>query len=355
MSDLNMQIAILNETVLELCSKCEHPRGNHPDDGKCGIEGCNCNSFIPTVDHSTTGRSIATGNLHALVRKHPLFFYFFLAYAISWIFMIPYMLSAWGIISGDFLVLEVLHTFGPTFAAIITISIIEGRAGLHNWRQHMKQRRVGWQWYLFSLVVIPVLKLLGVIIQPGKLASFQGLTSSILVLYPAYFFIIFFGGGPLGEEPGWRGFALPRMQPHYGPLKATLLLGFLWGFWHLPDFLMPDYQGEGAGTGFDVILINLPILILVVISLAIIMTWVFNHTKESIFIATVLHTSVDVPQVVWIPLFPAVDVTSMFLASLIGFGIPALLIIIFTRGQLGYHPAKSSLKTRKIAAQITPT
>jgi uncharacterized protein len=58
---------------------------------------------------------------------------------------------------------------------------------------------------------------------------------------------VFLLGGPLGEEPGWRGFVLPRLQPRFGPLGGTLLLGFLWGCWHLPEFLTPIEHG-GPGT-----------------------------------------------------------------------------------------------------------
>ncbi len=141
----------------------------------------------------------------------------------------------------------------------------------------------------------------------------------------------------LPEEIGWRGFALPRMQPRYGPLRGTLLLGVLWGFWHLLYFLTPDHGG-GPGTSFATFLTSFAIFLLFIVALAIIFTWVFNHTQGSVFISSLLHTSIDTPQAVWIPLFLAVNETSMNLAALIGFGMPALLIVILTRGRLGYQP-----------------
>ena len=75
-----------------------------------------------------------------------------------------------------------------------------------------------------------------------------------------------------------------------------------------------------------------------VIAIAIIMTWVFNHTQGNVFIASVLHTSINTPQVLWIPLFRPVNEMTLDLANLIAFGVPALLIIIMTRGRLGYQP-----------------
>ena len=133
---------------------------------------------------------------------------------------------------------------------------------------------------------------------------FKVLRPVLLVSYPVTFVVVFFGVA-LPEEIGWRGFALPRMQPRYGPLWGTLLLGVLWGFWHVLYFLTPD-QGGGPGTSFATFLTNFPIFLLMVIALAIIFTWVFNHTRGSIFIATLLHASIDTPQLVWIPLFLAV-------------------------------------------------
>jgi membrane protease YdiL (CAAX protease family) len=179
--------------------------------------------------------------------------------------------------------------------------------------------------------------MLGIILQPGALAGFKGFTTSLLAAYPFYLFATFLGVG-LGEEPGWRGFALPRMQKQLGSLWGTLLLGLLWSVWHLPDFLTTS-KGGGEGTGMVSFLTNFPIFTFAVVSLAVIMTWIYNHTQGSLFTAILAHASVDVPEVAgWTALFPAVSMIGMHWALLIGFGIPALLILILTRGRLGYQP-----------------
>ena len=280
--------------------------------------------------------TVAFGSLRKMVQKHPLFFFFLLAYTFSWIVFIPYVLSEWGILPGNFTILYILHTFGPALAAIVMTAIIAGRTGLHDLRQRIRQWRASRQWYLFILLVIPALVMLGVIIQPGALASFKGLTPLLLLSYPVYYIATFFGGGPLGEEPGWRGFALPRMQPRYGPLLGTLFLGVLWSCWHLPDFLTVS-KGGGVGTDWTTFLTNFPIFALGVISLAVIMTWIFNHTHRSIFTAILAHASVNTPESSGlIALFPAVSMIGAHWGLFIGFGVPALLIIILTRGRLGY-------------------
>jgi membrane protease YdiL (CAAX protease family) len=227
---------------------------------------------------------------------HPLFSYFFIAYTFSWITYVPYVLSQWSILPKTpfYLLFHVVHTYGPAVAAIIMFRTTEGKVGLAHLRSGIRQWSAGWQWYLFVLLVIPVLIVLGIIFQPGALASFQGVTPALLVIYVVNFVAVILGGGPLGEEPGWLGFALPRMQTRYGPLKGTLFLGVLWTFWHLADFLTPT-QGGGPGTGPAEFFTNLPVFLLMVVSLAIIFTWVFNHTGDSIFIAILLHASVNTP------------------------------------------------------------
>jgi membrane protease YdiL (CAAX protease family) len=256
---------------------------------------------------------------------------------LRWIVSIPFILSEWGILHGDYRIVFVIKSFGPFVAAYLMTSILEGKEGVQRLRQRIKQTQVAWQWVLFVLLGIPVLLLLGMIVQPGTLASFQGVKPLLLISYPLTYVAVFFGGGPLGEEPGWRGFALPRMQHRYGPLWGTLLLGVLWTCWHLPDFLT-SAQGGGPGTGFSDFLNNFPLFLVLVLSLAILLTWVFNRTNGSIFLSLLAHASVNTPQVVLVPLFLAMDVTRLNLAALLAFGSTALLIIILTHGRLGYQP-----------------
>lgn len=279
----------------------------------------------------------ASRSLRAWMRERPLFFFFLIAYAFSWILSIPFVLSEWGVLHGNFTVVFALKSFGPFLAAYIMIRMIEGKQGLLRFRQRFKPVRASWRWYLFILLAVPAPTLLGIITQPEALARFPGLSLSFLITCLVTFILVLLGGGPLGEEPGWRGFALPHLQARYGPLWGTLLLGVLWAFWHLPDFLTSQ-QGGGPGTGLTPFLINLPVFLFLVTALAIIFTWVSNHTQGNIFIAILMHACVNVPQVILVPLFPVLDFTHMDIAAFIGYGVPALLIIILTRGRLGYQP-----------------
>lgn len=275
------------------------------------------------------------------MRSHPLISFFVMAYAISWILSIPDILTQWGIINNNsyYLIFFTIKSFGPFVAAYTMIRLLEGQDGIKRWRQSMKQVREGWMWYVLILLGIPAVFLLGIIVLPGALASFQGFPPHFLATYVVSFVLIFFGGGPLGEEPGWRGFALPRLQPRYGALRGTLLLGVLWVFWHLPDFLTSAQRGGPGANLVTLLAVNLPIFFVMVMSLAIIFTWVFNHTHGSLFIVILLHASINTFGLVQ-PLFSAPSVTNTDLFTCIGALVPAVLILILTRGRLGYEPSQ---------------
>jgi len=207
--------------------------------------------------------------------------------------------------------------------------VTEGRAGIGRLLRRFVLWRVGLGWYLFVLVGIPAILVLSVIVLPGVLGSFQGLAT--LAPLPLLFLAVygFFLSGPLGEEPGWRGFALPRLQSLHGPLVGSLILGVLWSLWHLPLFFTP----WNTLTTFNIV-----VFVLATTCLSIIYTWVFNNTKGSLLIAILLHWSFDLSTLIVAPLFPAPIVDEYgLLVILPGFGAVALLVVALTRGRLGYQ------------------
>lgn len=269
------------------------------------------------------------------VRRHPLVCFFVLAYAIAWLIEIPMDLSASGVLplalsKRDLAFGIILATFAPTAAAFIMTALVDGRNGVVRLLRRYVQWRAGIQWYLFVLVGIPIIILLGTIVVPGAIASFQPEIAPFVVGYPLAFATTFFLGGPFGEEPGWRGFALPRMQRKSGPLLGAVFLGLLWSFWHFPLFF--------SGVWTPPTLANMIMFVGMTTALTIIMVWVFNHVGGSLLIMMLMHASFNTFANRVSGLFPAPIFNDYgLLPVLIGFGGTAIVLVVITRGQLGYE------------------
>src|SRR5215218_6540900 len=208
----------------------------------------------------------------------------------------------------------------------------EGREGVRRLLGRIVLWRVGFRWYLFVLVGTPTIVVLSTLAMPGALASFQAeAVPRVLFLYVVAGLFFLFAGGPFFEEIGWRGFALPRLQALYGPLVGSLVLGVLWGLWHLPLFLIPSWDTP-HGSVLDVAL-----FVVLALALTVVLTWVFNNTKGSVLVVILAHGSLNISAVAMYDLFPAPSVTEGITNVVVGFGAAAALVVILTRGHLGYR------------------
>ncbi len=290
-----------------------------------------------------------------LLARHPLISFFVMAFAFAWIVEAPVVLSETGtgilpytlpkpVIA--ILIAGATYT-GPTIAAFVMTGMTEGRAGIGRLLRRYVQWRVGIQWYLFVLLGIPIIVLLGAIVVPGALDSFQPVILPLLLAYPLAFLLTFLLGGPLGEEPGWRGFALPRLQRRFGPLLGSTILGVLWAFWHFPLFW--------SGVWTPPTLPNIVMFVVMITALTIIMSWVFNHANGSLLITMLMHASFNTfANKVEAPLFPAPILNEYgLLPVLIGFTATALVLIVVTRGRLGYDRYERYLATQSVATEST--
>src|SRR6266566_3026070 len=183
--------------------------------------------------------------------RRPLIAYFLLAYAMAWVLWLPFVLSRGGGVgvlplstpadaSGLAYLLVFVGALGPALAAIIVSAASSGWPGVKSLLRRMVLVKVGIRWYLVALLLPLVAYVLPLLLLGGSalvsiLLSVQG--AIILLLYLLLSIAGMVIAAPLGEELGWRGFALPRLQEQYGPLRGSLLLGLLWGLWHLPLFL----------------------------------------------------------------------------------------------------------------------
>ena len=275
-----------------------------------------------------------------LLARHPLTSFFVMAYAFTWIVWSPWVLGQDGAsllpikisqaASGYLNATAILA--GPTLAAFIMTATTEGREGVRRLLGRIVLWRVGIRWYLFALLGVPLIMLVGTIVYSGYLPKLGALGGpSYLLSYLGTFALVIVLGGPLFEEIGWRGFALPRMERLHGLLLASLILGVLWSLWHLPEFLVPSWYATSGDGG----LVGITLFTLTAVTFTIPITWVFNNTRASVLLAILVHASIDTFSLTLGAIFPAKALASAF-PLMIGFGVVAVVLIVLTRGRLDY-------------------
>jgi membrane protease YdiL (CAAX protease family) len=205
----------------------------------------------------------ATG-LAASIKRHPLLAFFVIAFALTW----------WSVPFGTFM------AAGPLLAALIVIAVVDGRPGLRRLWSSMVRWRVGWRWYAAALL-IPFTVVLGA----GALNVAFGASSSVLsdlglsslaFMFGLRLVVPFFA--PVGEEPGWRGYALPRLQARHSTLVATSILAVVVTAWHVPLIFLPEEDLP-------------PIFLITTVAVTFFYTWLYNHTGASVFMTIIAHAA----------------------------------------------------------------
>jgi membrane protease YdiL (CAAX protease family) len=277
--------------------------------------------------------------------RRPLAAFFALAYAISWVGWTPYILSLDGLGILAFHFPKILGStqfaglafgayLGPLGAAFLVTAVTDGAPGLRLWRGRLFRWRVGWRWYILVLVGLPAILVLATLPLPGAIEALRLPEVAVVSTYVLFLVVQILVTG-VAEEPGWRDYALPRLQRRHGPLLGTVILGPLWAGWHFPLFLT-----TWAGPTFRPSAIPQFVVLAVVFSTVI--TWVFNKTRESLPIVMLLHANFNnFLSIGWPHFFPGLDARWSY-APVIGLGVVTLLIVVATRGRLGYPPEKAA-------------
>lgn len=207
--------------------------------------------------------------------------YFILAYTISWAIAIPLALAKRGLIQPIFP--QWFHYFvayGPILSALIVTWATQGQEGLREIWGRMTKWRVGAIWWLAALSPV-IIGLVSALIMNllttnkislSDLGVVQFLPPLGIAALPLW--ILTFG---IGEETGWRGYALPRLQKSHSALYATTIATFFWALWHLPQFFYLFDPSIVIGWAIGLY------------AGAIVFTWLINRTEGSILIAAVFH------------------------------------------------------------------
>ena len=210
-------------------------------------------------------------------------YFFGISYLFSWILTIPLALASNGIIGVSLpSYLTNLARLGPSIAAIIMISRSKDTS-IKDFITSNLKIRVQPVWYLAALLLPGAIGTLSVCL--GFLI--RGLSPDFmwaagLSVFPFLFLPVLFTGGPIGEEYGWRGYALPRLLKKYSVIKSNLILGLLWGLWYLPLFWTADSPHS-----------QVPLLgyLVQIMAYSFIFTWIYRRTGGSLFIMMIFHAA----------------------------------------------------------------
>lgn len=254
-----------------------------------------------------------------------LLLFFLLAYLISWTIWLPLILPVYGI--NVLPILPKYHhylgSFGPFLAAVLMQFFASGKQGVRNLFGRLLQWRVHWKWYLIVLVV-PVLMVITVgyaaEIFTGEKFTMIGFSTNdeFPEFGPIGYFIFNLLTFGVGEETGWRGYALPSLQRKFPALGATLILSVFWACWHIPAFIYRPLYSQMDVAGISGFFMSM-------LMGSIILTWLYNSTRGSLLIVAVFHAMVEL-------IFISKNITphiSMYEG--VAFTIAAILVVIIAR------------------------
>jgi membrane protease YdiL (CAAX protease family) len=266
--------------------------------------------------------------LKALIKRHQLISMYILLFVLAWSVLIPQALYSQGLLSAPLpAFLEILTGWAPGIAAVVITTIVAGRAGVRELLRRFLIWRVGIQWYLTAFFLLALLILGGIglhVLFGGARPTIPAAGAPLWNITLAFLLFVVLGFLINTEEIAWRGFALPRLQSRYNVLVACVLLAIPEVALHLPLFWVKDnpfYQTVGLFwfSAFSV-------------ALVFIYAYIFNKTKGSLLIVTILHAS----QNAWANLLSDNTARPFYFTVALVWMI-AIALIFLTKGQLGYE------------------
>jgi membrane protease YdiL (CAAX protease family) len=271
-------------------------------------------------------------SLPGFLRNHPLTSFFLLAFAIAWAILIPNVLASYGLITMPAsAVLLLVMGYGPTIAALIVSGALGGGTEIRRLLGRLLIWRVGWGWWAITLfgngaIILAALGLYALL--GNEVPAFPALGPGLLVDIVLTFLLVAVING---EEIGWRGFALPRLQARYGVPTTVAVLGVLETLFHLPIFFNngPSDAGGQNGTPFVAFLFSSVLAVFLFV-------WLYDHTRGSLLIATFFHASMNAWSNV-LP-FPATSASFFWLLVLAQLAAVAVVLVIGGTGWMQVRP-----------------
>ena len=237
--------------------------------------------------------------------------YFLFVFIFSWVIWIPLVFSHMNIEPFNILenispLIRLFGVFGPAIIAYILCKKA-GKSETSTLIKRLKIWKVSWKWWMIVVLLQPFLLILTALIYNAfgdKKLNFNG----AIDIFGVIFYVIMLFLASSGEEIGWRGVALPKLQTKYNALLSSIILAIIWFIWHIPFWMLQDiYSTLGIGYWVLNFIFFLPTTVLI--------TWFFNNTQGSILLSIVFHLC-----------FNIVNVTIVEVTSLI---VPYEILIVF--------------------------
>jgi uncharacterized protein len=247
---------------------------------------------------------------------HGTFPFFVGALGITWLLQLPAVLAMQGVIAGPverYLLPAALGGFGPLIAAVLAARLEAGRPGVRALFGRMRIWRMSPVWYLVAIGLCGAIYVAGTTVYRvfGGDDAGRWLYPPETPQHVAAMIVI-----PFAEEPGWRGFALPRLQQRYGALGASLVLGVLWAAWHTMMFVL---QGA-TPLVFVVAILN-------ILAGSVVFSWIFNRTRESLLLAIFAHVGAHLNN----PFHALPGNITPFAVYTVAIGVVAVLLVLVDR------------------------
>jgi uncharacterized protein len=216
------------------------------------------------------GEEAPSSGIVSWIKEHRLVTFFVLSYVLSWWAWLLYGLGVWPE--------QTFFAIGSLLAAIIVIALAEGRPGFRDLGARIIRWRVAWYWYVVAIGFPLAVRFVSAMVNAGPGGAPAPEWTELAWSSFAMAFLVRLVNpmdGPMGEEPGWRGFALPRMQARTSPLASAVILGVLVAGWHLPLVFFGDLGPIGLVSTF---------------AITIFYAWLFNHARGSVLLTLISHS-----------------------------------------------------------------
>jgi len=212
------------------------------------------------------------------IKQHSVLAFYILTFTISWLGYLPQVAYSYGLFPFQSILFFIIGGLGPTIAAAIVMFVLHGKNGVRKLFTSLAEWQVSIIWYTIALFLHAVVWFIviglpnGIFLDAKKIAP-------LFMLLPIFLANMFMN---VWEEIGWRGFALPKLQLRYTALVSSLIVGAMWGLWHLPLLVMKDYPMSTY--------LVVPFFIGATAA-SVLYAWIYNNTKGSLLMVTIFHAA----------------------------------------------------------------